>query len=124
MEKKDTKSTEGITRAKKAKSAKTEPGSTPAAKREVVSAAASGPNGARSEESREGSDPGPGAPGSRKTAGRIKVTLVKSTIGFDRKQAAVVRGLGLRGLHHTVDLLDTPAMRGMIHKVRHLVEVN
>jgi large subunit ribosomal protein L30 len=54
---------------------------------------------------------------------RVTVTLVKSTIGFDRKQAAVVQGLGLRGLNSTVDLLDTPSTRGMIHKVRHLVEV-
>ncbi len=56
-------------------------------------------------------------------AKRVKVTLVKSTIGFGRKQAAVVEGLGLRRLHHTVELIDTPATRGMIHKVRHLVEV-
>jgi large subunit ribosomal protein L30 len=54
---------------------------------------------------------------------RVKVTLVKSTIGFGKKQAAVVEGLGLRRLHHTVELADTPATRGMIHKVRHLVTV-
>ena len=54
---------------------------------------------------------------------RLKVTLKKSTIGFGKKQAAVVEGLGLRRLNHTVDVADTPAMRGMIHKVRHLVEV-
>ncbi|MEO5741641.1 MAG: 50S ribosomal protein L30 [Vicinamibacterales bacterium] len=54
---------------------------------------------------------------------RLKVTLVKSTIGFDRKQAAVVQGMGLRRINHTVDLADTPSIRGMIHKVRHLVEV-
>jgi len=53
----------------------------------------------------------------------VKVTLVRSTIGFDRKQAAVVKGLGLRRIRHTVELLDTPATRGMIHKVRHLVAV-
>jgi len=53
----------------------------------------------------------------------VKVTLLRSTIGFDRKQAAVVRGLGLRRIRHTVQLPDTPATRGMIHKVRHLVEV-
>ena len=56
-------------------------------------------------------------------AARLKVTLKKSTIGFGRKQAAVVEGLGLRRLNHTVEVADTPAMRGMIHKVRHLVEV-
>ena len=54
---------------------------------------------------------------------RVKVTLVKSTIGFGKKQAAVVEGLGLRRLHHTVEVIDTPATRGMIHKVRHLITV-
>ena len=55
---------------------------------------------------------------------RVKVTLVKSTIGFDRKQAAVVQGMGLRRINHTVELADTPSIRGMIHKVRHLVTVS
>jgi large subunit ribosomal protein L30 len=54
---------------------------------------------------------------------RLKVKLVKSTIGFGKKQAAVVQGLGLRFLNDTVEVMDTPAMRGMIHKVRHMVEV-
>jgi large subunit ribosomal protein L30 len=54
---------------------------------------------------------------------RLKVTLVKSTIGFDKKQAAVVESMGLRRINHTVELADTPSMRGMIHKVRHLVAV-
>jgi len=58
-----------------------------------------------------------------KAAKALKITLVKSAIGFDKKQKLVVRGLGLRRLHHTVELPDTPATRGMIHKVRHLVEV-
>jgi large subunit ribosomal protein L30 len=53
----------------------------------------------------------------------LKITLRKSAIGFDRKQKQVVEGLGLRRLHHTVELPDTPATRGMILKVRHLVEV-
>jgi large subunit ribosomal protein L30 len=53
----------------------------------------------------------------------VKVTLLKSPIGFKRNQAAVVKGLGLRRIRHTVELKDTPATRGMIHKVRHLVEV-
>jgi large subunit ribosomal protein L30 len=61
----------------------------------------------------------------KKTAAvkRIKVKLVKSTIGFGKKQAQVVQGLGLRFLNDTVEVMDTPAMRGMIHKVRHMVEV-
>jgi large subunit ribosomal protein L30 len=54
---------------------------------------------------------------------RVRVTLVRSTIGFDKKQAAVVESMGLRRLNHTVEVADTPAMRGMIHKVRHLVTV-
>jgi len=54
---------------------------------------------------------------------RFKVTLVKSTIGFGKKQAAVVEGLGLRRLNHTVEVTDTPSTRGMLHKVRHLVVV-
>jgi len=53
----------------------------------------------------------------------IRITLVKSTIGFNRSQAKVVEGIGLRRLRHTVELPDTPAVRGMIHKVRHLVSV-
>ena len=55
--------------------------------------------------------------------GTVKVTLIKSPIGFNKNQAAVVRGLGLRRIRHTVELKDTPAARGMIHKVRHLVTV-
>ena len=57
------------------------------------------------------------------SAKKLRITLVKSTIGFDRKQDKVVTGLGLRRLGHTVELLDTPETRGMIHKVRHLVTV-
>ncbi len=53
----------------------------------------------------------------------VKVTLVRSTIGFNREQASVVRGMGLRRIGHTVELADSPATRGMIHKVRHLVKV-
>ena len=54
---------------------------------------------------------------------RLKITLVKSTIGFDKKQDKVVTGMGLRRVGHTVELPDTPATRGMILKVRHLVVV-
>ena len=53
----------------------------------------------------------------------VKVTLVKSTTGFNHSQAIVVRSLGLRRIRHSVELKDTPETRGMIHKVRHLVEV-
>jgi large subunit ribosomal protein L30 len=58
-----------------------------------------------------------------KSGSTIKVTLMKSPTGFDRKQATTVKGLGLRRIRHTVELKDTPAARGMIHKVRHLVTV-
>ena len=54
---------------------------------------------------------------------RLKITLVKSTIGFNKTQDETVTGLGLRRLNHTVELADTPETRGMIHKVRHLVTV-
>ena len=53
----------------------------------------------------------------------VKVTLVKSTIGFNRNQAKVVEGMGLRRIGHSVELPDTDATRGMILKVRHLVTV-
>ena len=53
----------------------------------------------------------------------VKVMLLVSPTGFNRKQATVVKGLGLRRIRHTVELKDTPETRGMIHKVRHLVDV-
>ncbi|OFW01907.1 MAG: 50S ribosomal protein L30 [Acidobacteria bacterium RIFCSPLOWO2_02_FULL_68_18] len=59
----------------------------------------------------------------QKAPKRLKVTLVRSTIGFNETQAKTVEGMGLRRIRHTVELPDTPATRGMIHKVRHLVEV-
>jgi large subunit ribosomal protein L30 len=59
----------------------------------------------------------------RQSAKKISVTLVKSTIGFNRTQAKTVEGMGLRRINHSVELPDTPATRGMIHKVRHLVTV-
>ncbi len=56
-------------------------------------------------------------------ARKVKITLVKSPIGFNRTQAATVQGMGLRRIGHSVELVDTPATRGMILKVRHLVTV-
>lgn len=53
----------------------------------------------------------------------IRVTLVKSPIGYEKSQGETVRALGLRRMHHTVEVVDNPAMRGMINKVRHLVKV-
>jgi large subunit ribosomal protein L30 len=54
---------------------------------------------------------------------RIRITQLRSTIGFDRKQGLAMRGLGLRRIRHTVDVVDTPETRGLILKVRHLVKV-
>jgi large subunit ribosomal protein L30 len=53
----------------------------------------------------------------------LKVTLVRSVIGYDKKQGEIVKGLGLRKIGHTMEVLDHPAMRGMIQKVRHMVTV-
>ncbi|MBD5158283.1 MAG: 50S ribosomal protein L30 [Butyrivibrio sp.] len=56
-------------------------------------------------------------------ADKLKVTLVKSTIGAIPKQVKTVEALGLRKLNKTVELPDNDAVRGMIFKVRHLVKV-
>lgn len=53
---------------------------------------------------------------------KIKVTLVKSVIGTKQSHRATVRGLGLRRLNHSVELIDTPEVRGMINKVSYLVK--
>jgi large subunit ribosomal protein L30 len=52
----------------------------------------------------------------------LKVTLIKSVIGTKEAHRACVRGLGLRRMHHTVEVEDTPAVRGMINKVFYLVK--
>ena len=60
------------------------------------------------------------------TAGKkkmIRVTLVKGTTSTLQKHRACVRGLGLRHRSHTVEVEDTPAVRGMINKVSYLVKV-
>jgi large subunit ribosomal protein L30 len=56
-------------------------------------------------------------------AKRVKVTQIRSTIGFNKNQAKVIEGLGLRRIGHSVELADSAAVRGMILKVRHLVTV-
>ncbi|MCI0511062.1 MULTISPECIES: 50S ribosomal protein L30 [Chromohalobacter] len=53
----------------------------------------------------------------------IKVTQTRSTIGILEKHKATMRGLGLRRIGHTVELEDTPAVRGMVNKVNYLVRV-
>jgi len=53
----------------------------------------------------------------------LKVTLVRSPIGTKQQHRACVRGLGLRKIRQTVELEDTPAVRGMINKVNYLVKL-
>jgi large subunit ribosomal protein L30 len=59
----------------------------------------------------------------KKTGGTVKVKWVVSFIGCTDDMRATIRGLGLRRMHQVVERQDTPDIRGMIHKVRHLVEV-
>ncbi len=54
---------------------------------------------------------------------KVAIRWVKSQIGYDQRQRATLRGLGLKRLNQSVELEDTPAIRGMIRKVRHLVVV-
>lgn len=53
----------------------------------------------------------------------IKVEQFKSSIGYNRKQREVLRSLGLRRIRHVVERQDTPAVRGMIAKIPHLVRI-
>jgi large subunit ribosomal protein L30 len=56
-------------------------------------------------------------------AHKLRITWVKSAIGFEKSQGVTVRSLGLKKLNKTVEVNDTPQVRGMIYKVRHLVRV-
>jgi large subunit ribosomal protein L30 len=58
-----------------------------------------------------------------KGSGNLKIKWVVSFIGCTDDMRQTIRGLGMRRLHQVVERQDTPAVRGMIHKVRHLVEV-
>jgi large subunit ribosomal protein L30 len=53
----------------------------------------------------------------------VKVTQVKSSIGRLPKHRATLKGLGLRKINHTVELEDTPSVRGMINQVNYMVKV-
>ena len=53
----------------------------------------------------------------------VKVTLIKSVIGRKPKHVETVKGLGLRRIRHTVELEDSPSVRGMINKVSYLLKV-
>ena len=54
---------------------------------------------------------------------KIQIKLVRSPIGYEKSQRATLQALGLRKLHQTVEKDDTPAIRGMVNAVSHLVEV-
>jgi large subunit ribosomal protein L30 len=53
----------------------------------------------------------------------LRITQVRSGIGLPKDQRATVRALGIKRMHHTVEQADNPVIRGMVHKVRHLVKV-
>lgn len=55
--------------------------------------------------------------------GKLRITLVRSTIGRPKDQGLTVLSLGLRRLHHTVERPDSPSIRGMVNKIHHLVTV-
>ncbi|MCC7025207.1 MAG: 50S ribosomal protein L30 [Thermomicrobiales bacterium] len=60
---------------------------------------------------------------SEQGTGTLRITLVRSTIGRPADQERTVASLGLRRLHATVERPDTPSIRGMVTKIRHLVKV-
>lgn len=53
----------------------------------------------------------------------LKITLVKSAIGYSKVHKATLRALGFHKLHQTIEQVDTPALRGMLRKVDHLVRI-
>lgn len=57
------------------------------------------------------------------TKNTIKVEQIKSPIGYNKKQREVLRSLGLRRIRHVVERQDTPAVRGMVRKISHLVRI-
>jgi large subunit ribosomal protein L30 len=60
----------------------------------------------------------------KETSGKsLRVTLVKSPIGFTKDQKATVRALGLRRMNHTIEHKDSPAIRGMLNKIIHLIKI-
>ncbi|HEX9733269.1 MAG TPA: 50S ribosomal protein L30 [Thermoanaerobaculia bacterium] len=59
----------------------------------------------------------------KKTEKTIQIEQVKSPIGFPRNQREVLRSLGLRRIRHVVVRQDTPAVRGMVRKIPHLVRI-
>lgn len=56
-------------------------------------------------------------------ANLVRITLVKSPIGYSKRHKATIRALGLRRMHQTVEHADTPSLRGMLYTVNHLVHL-
>jgi large subunit ribosomal protein L30 len=59
----------------------------------------------------------------KKAEKKVRVTLVKSGIGYSPRHKATIRALGLRKMHQTVEHVDSPVLRGMLSKVNHLVRI-
>ncbi len=59
----------------------------------------------------------------KKDGGKIKIQYYKSTIGYSKKQKAIVKALGLTKLNQTVERPDTPSMRGMVTKIPHILRI-
>ncbi len=57
------------------------------------------------------------------SAGTIRITLVRSAIGFPKDQKATVRALGFHRMQETIEHKDTPALRGMLKKIIHLLKI-
>lgn len=53
----------------------------------------------------------------------VRITLIKSPIGYSQRHKGTIRALGLKRLHQTVEHIDSPSLRGMLYKVNHLVQV-
>jgi large subunit ribosomal protein L30 len=62
-------------------------------------------------------------PRKKKVTKKVRVTYIKSAIGYSRRQKGTIRALGLKRLGDIVEHEDTPVVRGMVDKVRHLVQV-
>lgn len=59
----------------------------------------------------------------KKKTKSLRITLIKSVIGYSQRHKGTVRALGLRRMHQTVEQEDTPVIRGMLSKVNHLVSI-
>ncbi len=59
----------------------------------------------------------------KKAKKTLRIEQVRSPIGYNKKQREVLRGLGLRKIRHVVEREDTPAVRGMVTKISHLVQI-